>query len=228
MDLERNHMDLDALSLKQFKGFIPLEEAKRLYDLAKEASTMGPCLEIGSYCGCSAAYLGLACREEGTVLYSIDHHTGSEEQQPGQEYYDPDLLDPKTGRINTFPIFSDTIMELGLDGTVIPIVGRSIDVARSWRSPLSLIFIDGGHTFEAAFTDYSAWVSHLLPGGILAIHDIFFNSAEGGRAPYCIYQMALASGLFIEMPMTRTLGVLKRVPCGVIPETALMKWRELV
>ena len=110
---------------------------------------------------------------------SIDHHEGSEEQQPGQEYFDPDLLDPVTGRIDTFPAFRKTIRELSLEETVIPIVSRSAVVARFWTTPLSLIFIDGGHTFEAAFTDYNAWVSHLLPGGYLVIHDIFSDPGQG-------------------------------------------------
>ena len=119
--LEVNIADLSKLA---FKGFMADEEARRLYELAKDAARFGPCLEIGSYCGRSAAYLGTGCREAGGVLFSVDHHQGSEEQQPGQEYYDPDLLDPATGRINTFPLFSRTIRELSLDDTVIPIVAR--------------------------------------------------------------------------------------------------------
>jgi hypothetical protein len=204
-------MNLDELQKKVFKGFLADDEAKSLYELAREASLLAPCLEIGSYCGHSAAYLGLGCRETGGVLFSIDHHRGSEEQQPGQEYHDPELLDPETGRINTFSHFSKTIRELSLEETVVPIVARSDVVARFWRTPLSLIFIDGGHTMEAAFTDYNGWVSHLIPGGYLLIHDIFFDPGQGGQAPFCVYNLALASGLFRELPMIRTLGVLKRV-----------------
>jgi predicted O-methyltransferase YrrM len=220
-------MDLKTLESRQVKGYMPQDEARRLYALAKEACHLGPCLEIGSYCGCSAAYLGLACQEAGGILFSIDHHGGSEEQQPGQEYFDPDLLDSETGKINTLPIFLKVIADVGLEGTVIPIVGRSVDVARNWRSPLSLVFIDGGHTFEAAFLDYSSWSPHLLPGGFLIIHDIFSDPAQGGRAPYCIYQMALASGLYTEELMIHSLGVLRRAPIGSIPEIALHKWQEL-
>jgi len=220
-------MSIDALSKMAFKGFMADEEARRLYELAKEAARFGPCLEIGSYCGRSAAYLGMGCREAGGVLFSIDHHQGSEEQQPGQEYYDPDLLDPATGRINTFPLFSKTLRELSLEETVIPIVARSAVVARFWQTPLSLIFIDGGHTFEAVFNDYNAWVSHLLPGGYLVIHDIFPDPARGGQAPYCIYNLALASGLFIELPMVQSLGVLKRAPAGSLTDESRRRWDSL-
>jgi predicted O-methyltransferase YrrM len=220
-------MNIDDISRMDFKGFMADEEAKCLYDLAKDAARRGPCLEIGSYCGRSAAYLGMGCREAGGVLFSIDHHQGSEEQQPGQEYYDPDLLDSATGRINTFPLFSRTLRELSLEDTVIPIVARSEVVARFWNTPLSLIFIDGGHTVEAVFTDYNAWVSHLLPGGYLILHDIFPDPAQGGQAPYCIYNMALASGLFQELPMIRTLGVLKRAPAGTLTDELKKCWSRL-
>ncbi len=203
------------------------EEARRLYELAREASRFGPCLEIGSYCGRSAAYLGLGCLENGGVLYSIDHHRGSEEQQLGQEYFDPDLVDPHTGLIDTFPLFLKTIAAFGLEDTVIPIVAKSSMVARNWSTPLSLVFIDGGHTFEAAFADYSGWVPHIMPGGFLVIHDIFSDSAKGGQAPYTIYNLALASGLFTELPLAKTLGVLRRADCGEITEIAKQRWKEV-
>lgn len=203
-------------------------EALRLYELAREASRFGPCLEIGSYCGRSAAYLGLGCLENSGVLYSIDHHRGSEEQQPGQEYFDPDLVDPQTGLIDTFPFFLKTIAAFGLDNTVIPIVAKSAVVARNWSTPLSLVFIDGGHTFEAAFADYCDWVFHIMPGGFLVIHDIFSDPAEGGQAPFCIYRMALASGLFTELPLVKTLGVLKRAACGEITVAAGQQWKEML
>ncbi|PKN04681.1 MAG: hypothetical protein CVU74_05665 [Deltaproteobacteria bacterium HGW-Deltaproteobacteria-9] len=210
-----------------FKGFMDEEEALRLYELAREASRIGPCLEIGSYCGRSAAYLGLGCLENGGVLYSIDHHRGSEEQQPGQEYFDPDLVDPQTGLIDTFPVFRKTINALGLDDTVIPIVAKSEVVARNWSTPLSLVFIDGGHTFEAAYADYRGWASHIMPGGFLVIHDIFPDPAEGGQAPYAIYNMALASGLFAKLPPVKTLGALRRADCGEITGMAEQRWTEL-
>jgi len=220
-------MNIDELQRKVFKGFLADEEAKSLYELARDAARFGPCLEIGSYCGHSAAYLGLGCREAGGVLFSVDHHQGSEEQQPGREYYDPELMDPETGRINTFPLFSKTIRELSLEDTVVSIVARSKIVARFWRTPLSLIFIDGGHTIEETFTDYNGWVSHLIPGGYLLIHDIFSDPVQGGQAPLSIYNLALASGLFLELPMIRTLGVLKRATVGCSKDELQKRWGSM-
>lgn len=220
-------MGIDVLHTKQLKGFLTAEEASRLYELAKEASTHGPCLEIGSYCGKSSAYLGMGCKENGGVLFSIDHHRGSEEQQPGQEYFDPELMDKETGMIDTFRIFRQTISDLGLEDTVVPIVAKSSLVARYWSIPLSLVFIDGGHTFEAAINDYNGWTSHLIVDGYLVIHDIFPDPSKGGQAPHCIYELALSSGLFRETPMTGTLGVLQRASYGQMTDRSLKIWRDL-
>jgi len=206
----------DQNLLKNIKGFLDENEGQHLYEIALEAGKLGPCLEIGSYCGKSTIYLGTACRETGSILFSIDHHRGSEEQQPGQEYFDPELFDAQTGCVDTFKIFKKTIETSDLEDTVVPMVCKSEVVARLWATPLSLVFIDGGHTYEAAVADYNAWAGHIAPGGYLLIHDIFKDPVKGGQAPYHIYKLAIASGLFQELPMTKTLGVLQRRRCGHI------------
>ncbi|MBP8981016.1 MAG: class I SAM-dependent methyltransferase [Syntrophobacterales bacterium] len=216
----------DLLAI-EIKGFLHDEEALRLYETAREAGRLGPCLEIGSYCGKSAAFIGLACQQRRSVLFSIDHHRGSEEQQPGEEYFDPEIFDEAQGRVDTFPLFRRTMEKLGLTDTVVPIVAPSVLVARAWRTPLSLVFIDGSHTFAAAFNDYSSWATHILPGGFLVIHDIFLNVSGGGQAPHTIYRLAAASGLFRELPMTRSLGVLQRLPDIGAPPAALLLWEDL-
>jgi hypothetical protein len=162
--------------------------------------------------------MGAGCKENRGVLFSIDHHRGSEEQQPGEEYFDPDLLDPETGMIDTFREFRRTVSEAGLEETVVSIVAGSEVVARHWATPLSMVFIDGGHSFESAFADYASWSSHIIAGGFLAIHDIFPDPAKGGQAPYRVYRLAVASGLFEVHPMVNTLGVLRRIASGRIPE----------
>ena len=204
-------MEIDKDLLASVKGFLDDEEGRCLYETALEAGPRGPCLEIGSYCGKSTLYLATACQKSNSILYSIDHHRGSEEQQPGEEYSDPDLIDLQTGGVDTFKVFRSTIERGGLEETVVPIVSRSAVAARLWATPLSLVFIDGGHSMEAACTDYNAWSGHILPGGFLLIHDIFTDPSEGGQAPYHIYQLAIDSGLFKKIKMVKTLGVLQRV-----------------
>ena len=203
-------MDVNKELLKNVKGFLDEDEGRCLYEIALEASRIGPCLEIGSYCGKSTLYLGSACKKNESILFSIDHHCGSEEQQPGEEYFDPDLFDPQTGRVDTFREFRKTIEFAGIQDSVVPIVSRSEIVARRWATPLSLVFIDGGHSLAAASTDYSVWAGHILPGGYLLIHDIFPDPAQGGQAPYHIYNLALNSDRFRSVSMIKTLGVLQR------------------
>ena len=203
--------------LNTIKGFLDIDEGKALYDIALEASRIGPCLEIGSYCGKSAICIGSACRKNRGILFSIDHHQGSEEQQPGEAYFDPELFDPEISRVDTFKMFRKTIEAAGLSDTIVPMVCDSEVAARQWATPLSLVFIDGGHSYEAVYTDYNVWAGHIMPSGYLLIHDIFKDPEQGGQAPYHIYNMAVASGLFKELPMIKTLGVLQRRNCRDIP-----------
>jgi len=203
-------VELDIKLANSTKGFLDEDEGRCLYDTALAAGRMGPCLEIGSYCGKSTVYLGTACKEINSVLFSIDHHRGSEEQQPGEEYFDPGLFDPVSGRLDTFREFRKTIAAADLEGSVVPIVCRSELAARRWATPLSLVFIDGGHALETVYTDYNVWVGHILSGGYLMVHDIFADPAQGGQAPFHIYNLALASGLFRALKTVNTLGVLQR------------------
>ena len=203
-------MPINKAKAAEIKGFLDEHEADYLYDLALVASKKGPCLEIGSYCGKSAIYIGSACKMNGSALFSIDHHYGSEEQQPGEAYFDPDLLDRETGKIDTLRFFRQTIMDFNLKDTVIPVIGRSEIIGRTWQTDLSFVFIDGSHAYESVLIDYQTWSKHLVPGGYLVFHDIFPDPAQGGQAPYQVYQMAIDSLLYKELPMLKSLGILKR------------------
>lgn len=194
------------------KGFLHPDEGARLYELAFAASRRGPCLEVGSYCGKSTLYIAAACREHEQLLYAVDHHRGSEEHQLGEEYHDADLFDAVAGRMDSFREFRSNVDAAGLNDTVVPIVASSSMAGRHWNTPLALVFIDGGHSEAAALADYRSWSGSIQIGGYLAIHDIFPNPEDGGQAPYNIYKLALASGLFERLPSTLTLGVLQR--CG--------------
>ena len=205
-------MPLNLDLLRRTKGFLEEEEADHLYRLALAAAPLGPCLEIGSYCGRSTICIGTACGERGQVLFAIDHHRGSEEQQPGEEYFDPALFDPAAGRIDTFRYFRGTLTRAGLEDTVVPIVCRSELAARAWSTALSLVFIDGGHSADAVSADYRNWWPHLMAGGWLLFHDVFPDPSQGGQAPYHVYRQALDSGLFDQHSFVRSLGVLQRKP----------------
>lgn len=204
------HSSVDEQLALRTKGFLELEEGRRLYDIALMASRLGPCLEIGSYCGKSALFIGPACRQNNTVLFSVDHHRGSEEQQPGEAYFDPDLYDAKNDVIDTLGHFRVTLKTAGLENWVVPLVSASETAARAWATALGMVFIDGGHSQESVSQDYHQWAHHILPGGFLVMHDIYANPEDGGQGPFNVYQHVLHSGLFIDHPMTMSLAVLER------------------
>lgn len=199
------------IAIDTVKGFLNEAEGCALYDYALQAAKLGPCLEIGSYCGKSTVYLGAACKKAGSILFAVDHHRGSEEHQLGEEYHDPTLYDSRTHKIDSFHEFRNTLARADLENTVVPIVSSSELAARFWTTPLSFVFIDGGHSMDAALTDYRCWAPHIMRGGWLAIHDVFPNPADGGRPPFEIWKLAQASGLFEALPLVKTLGLLKRI-----------------
>lgn len=196
------------------RGFMPPEEGLALHDAGSRAARDvpgAPLLEVGSYCGKSSIYLGAAAAEAGTVLVAVDHHRGSEENQPGWEWHEPDLVDDELGVIDTLPWFRRTVHRAGLERSVVAVVGDSPTVASFWSTPCALVFIDGGHGEEPATRDRECWVPHVAPGGLLAIHDVFPDPADGGRPPYeCIYLPVLETGRFVELEAVGSLRVLRR------------------
>ena len=210
-------MDAELLrAAESATGFMPAAEGQALFDAAAAYSRFGPVLEIGSYCGKSTIYLAAAARAAGQLVVTVDHHRGSEEHRPGWEYHNPRLVDPLTGRLDTLPTLRATLAAAGLEDHVVVVVGRSADVARLWGTPLGMVFIDGGHTEQAAVTDYRGWARWVAPGGVLAIHDVFPDPADGGRPPYLIYQRALASGAFTEVRAEGSLRLLERTGAGIV------------
>ena len=197
------------------KGFMPENEGDALFAAALQAGKdvpQLPMVEVGSYCGRSTVWLGEAARVSDVVLFAVDHHGGSEENQPGWEWHDASLVDPRTGRMDTLPTFRKTVIDAQLTDVVVAVVGDSPTVARYWTTPLSFLFIDGGHGIEPATLDYKLWTPHVALGGVLAIHDVFPDPKDGGRPPYeNIYMPAITSGKFEEISVTGSLRVLRRV-----------------
>ncbi|WP_322748018.1 MULTISPECIES: class I SAM-dependent methyltransferase [unclassified Frankia] len=190
-------------------GFMPPGEGLALYSAAATVPAGGLICEIGTYCGKSTLYLAAAARQVAATVVTVDHHRGSEENQPGWEYHDRSLVDPRTGRLDTLPWLRATLDATGVADVVTVVVGRSEAVGRWWTTPVSLLFLDGGHTRAQAQADYSVWARHIPPGGLLAIHDVFPDPADGGQAPFEVFQRALLEG-FTERSCTGSLRVLER------------------
>jgi len=198
----------------QARGFMPRAEGLALYECALDLGRTAPegtWLEVGAWCGKSAIYLGAAAEATRSVLYSLDHHHGSEENQEGWEYFDSTLVDSADGRLNTLPFWQRAVAEARLENTVIGLVGPSTVVASHFSQPLDLVFIDGGHAREAAWADYECWSPKVASGGRLLIHDVFADPREGGRPPYEIYLAALSSGHFVELASEGSLRALRRL-----------------
>lgn len=197
------------------KGFMPEDEGDALHAAALAAAEVvpsAPMLELGSYCGRSTVWLGDAAERSGRLLFALDHHRGSEENQAGWEHHDREVVDPRVGRMDTLPFFRATVHDAELEDTVVALVGRAPSIGSVWSTPLSFLFIDGGHGEEPARLDYERWTPHVAPGGTLAIHDVFPNPDDGGRPPYeQIYRPAIESGRFVERSATGSLRVLQRL-----------------
>jgi hypothetical protein len=201
--------DIELKIARAAKGFMPDDEGLALHDAGIDGGAVGPLLEIGSYCGKSGVYLGAAARAAGTVLFTIDHHHGSEENQAGWEHHDTEVVDPRTGRMDTLPFFRRTIEDAGLEDVVVGMLGDSPTVGAHWHTPLGFLFVDGGHSEDVASADYAMWAHHVLPGGVLAIHDVFEDAAEGGQAPFHVWQRAVGDG-FTPIATTGSLRTLRR------------------
>jgi MMP 1-O-methyltransferase len=211
-------VDADLLAAARAAiGFMPDDEGLALHAAAVDGAAAGPLLEVGTYCGKSAIYLGAAARARGSVVFTVDHHRGSEENQAGWEHHDPTLVDAESGLMDTLPTFRRTIERAGLEGHVVAVVGPSLVVSAHWRTPLSLLFVDGGHGEQPAMDDYAGWAPWVQGDGLLAIHDVFPDPADGGRPPYDLFLRALASGAFEEREAVGSLRVLRRT-AGVAGE----------
>jgi MMP 1-O-methyltransferase len=193
------------------KGFMPEDEGALLHRTALAHLADGPALEIGTYCGKSAIYLGAAARELDSTVFTLDHHRGSEENQAGWEHHDPTLVDPELGLMDTLPTFRRTIAQAGLEDWVVAVVGRSTTVARHWRTPVALLFIDGGHAEVHAQNDYTGFAHWVQPGGVLLVHDVFERPEDGGQAPYHVWLRAVDSGDFEPVETVGSMRVLRRV-----------------
>ena len=199
---------MNLSEINKIKGFMPNHEGMALCKWAEKFSKLGHVLEIGTYCGKSSIYLSFGAKKNNKYIFTIDHHKGSEEHQINQEYFDDEIYDKLNERVDTFPLLIENINKLKINN-IVPIIGSSKEVSSCWKSKISMLFIDGGHSFESANSDYECWESKIINGGCLVIHDIFENPNEGGQAPYEIYQKALKNNYTIFERVDTTICLIK-------------------
>ena len=193
------------------KGFLSDKEAKKLQELFLNVHHLGAVLEIGTYCGKSTLNFAHVAKKINGLVYTVDHHMGSEEHQLGEEYHDEDLYDERIEKFNTLPEFLKNIRSSNLFKYVIPVINNSKEASKTFSESIGLLFIDGGHSHETALSDYNSWKDKISSGGLLVIHDVFPNPEDGGRPPFEIYSTAQKSKDFVDLGIYETLGILKRI-----------------
>lgn len=194
-------------------GFMPFHEgealAESLFNLGLNSAM--PAVEIGSYQGLSTIFLGLAAKMTDRALIALDHHRGSEENQAGWQFHDSSLVEQVSNRMDTLYLFRRTIDLADLEKTVVIVVAESSAFARLYPGEIAYLFIDGGHARDIAHSDYDNWAPKLAEGGVMAIHDVFMNISEGGRAPYELYLRALSDN-FVELRSEGSLRIMQKAP----------------
>ena len=197
--------------MTEIKGFLSPKESKKLQELFQKVHKLGPILEIGTYCGKSAINFAEVAKKFNGLVFSVDHHTGSEEHQLGEEYHDDELFDKRLNKFNTLPEFLKNVILHKKSDYIIPILEESKKAAKRFFEEISLLFIDGGHAKQTALDDYYAWKDKICSGGLLVIHDVFPDPKDGGRPPFEIYLLASESGEFEDLGIYETLGILRRI-----------------
>ena len=217
--LSRHQRLLEAA--RATKGFMPDDEGLALAAIAERATLAGfsSIVEVSAYCGRSTLYLisgiarALSLGAAPAVVFSVDHHRGSEENQEGFEHHDDTLVNRETGRMDTLPFWRRAVEAAAAEDLAVAVVGDSHTIAARWNVAAGLVFIDGGHGDVPAWADYQGWAPRVADDGWLAIHDVFPDPADGGRPPFEIYERALSSGEFEEehSAQTGSLRVLRRL-----------------
>lgn len=170
-----------------------------LFAVARRAISRGPIVEIGGYLGRSTLFLAAAvAARRGGLVYSVDHHRGSEEMQPGWPDHNPAVVDARTGAMDSLQHFRLAISSAGANEYVVTVVGDSRCIAEHWRCRAGLVLIDGGHGSDVCWGDYRGWAPRVVADGFLVFHDVFPDPSKGGRPPFECYRDAVSGGRFVE------------------------------
>lgn len=129
----------------------------KLYSSIVEKALMADVLiEVGSYKGRSALYMGEQIRNSGKDLlfYCVDHFCGSE------EHADKDF----------YQTFLENIAPLSR--YIRPIKQDSVSASKRFKDgDVFFVFIDASHDYESVKADIQAWLPKIRNGGIIAGHD---------------------------------------------------------
>ncbi|GMV93086.1 MAG: hypothetical protein AMXMBFR82_28640 [Candidatus Hydrogenedentota bacterium] len=158
-----------SIRTRDIDGWLDDMQGYVLSLMAEQGPGVGAVVEIGSFKGRSTAWLAYGAKTAGREkVTAIDPFTGSPEHQAGQEWADSDLA----ALGSTLPVFEENLRKLDLFDHVTPVVSTSADAAREWKGPIRLLFVDGDHSYDGSRLDFELWAPHVVPGGLVALHDI--------------------------------------------------------
>jgi predicted O-methyltransferase YrrM len=149
-----------AADVSPIKGWLTRAEATFLFEAAKRIDPRSTIVEIGSFKGRSTI-----CLAKGSLagsrprVVAIDPHHGNPEHQR------------QFGRVDTFDEFRQNLLSARVTHAVIALKDTSVRVAARFDRRVSLLFIDGDHSFAAVRQDLRSWLPLVDAGGVVAVHD---------------------------------------------------------
>jgi predicted O-methyltransferase YrrM len=172
------------------------DELIALYELGRSAPAGGHIVEIGTFHGSSAVALALGSRKGNRLrVYSVDPY----------EPFAPPGKRRKYGPFDRIPMLKN-LLRAGVVEEVWLVNLASQAAARAWSGPISLLWIDGDHSYEGALADFQAWEPFVMRGGLIAFDD----ATDPSLGPHRVIDEALASGRFERAAMHGKIAVLRR------------------
>ena len=160
--------DLSRISFlgQQIRGMTQKYAGELLFNLAYMQDLKGDVIEIGSYLGKSAFFLGNAVKLSGNgKLFAIDHFKGNKNKEHIYKINNEDLSDLKG-------IFLEHINKFELEGYVNLIDKPSHEASKEIKdNSVRLIFIDGDHSGEGVLNDIVSYKKKLKKNSIIIFDD---------------------------------------------------------
>jgi hypothetical protein len=143
--------------INSVEGFLLEGQEKWLFKHARSLPDCANLVEIGSYRGRSTCCLAFGCRGTKKRVFAVDSFDGNVWES---QYRTP------------FNEFEQNIQRCGLSSYVEPVKGLSSEVAKTWKTPIHFLFVDGSHRYEDVLADFADFLPRVVTGGIVAFHDV--------------------------------------------------------
>jgi len=155
-------------AVDRIEGFLVSPHQERwLFNAAKRLSDHATIVEIGSFKGRSTTCLAYGVKGSAKHIFAIDTFEGNDKDFGRKASYYDTFLANLTGN--------------GLSSYVTALRGISSEVGKTWRRPIDLLFIDGGHEYEDVLTDFETFYPYVVPGGLVAFHDVHDFAVNRGE-----------------------------------------------